>query len=249
MRLQKFLAKAGVCSRRKAEDIILAKRVMVDGELVAVLGTKIDPDNQTVLLDGKPVRLQERFACYLLNKPKGYLTTMSDPFGRKTIKDLIKEIPYRVFPVGRLDLDSEGLILLTNWGELAHRLQHPNFKVEKTYHVTVKGKPSKKDIEILSVGGLEIENRPIQPCKIKIISSQRRTSLIEVRLKEGRKRQIRLMFKHIQHPIIKLVRTAIGPLKLDGIPKGRFRELTTEEKNAIINIAKLDSNNKKTSKA
>ncbi len=238
VRLQKLLADAGLCSRRKAEKLILEGRVTVDGD-IAQLGVKVDPRKQIILVDNKPISFKRRFVYYILNKPKGYLTTLYDPYGRKTIKELIKDIPYRIYPVGRLDLDSQGLLLLTNHGELTHRLQHPRYKVEKIYHVTVKGIPSKKDIEMLESGKIIINDKPVQPCKVKLLGKKKREATLEIKLKEGRKRQIRLMCKAINHPVIKLIRIAIGPIKLGDLPEGTTRELSKKEIDALLHCVKL----------
>ncbi len=241
VRLQKLLSEAGLCSRRKAEKLILEGRVTVDGN-IAKLGTKVDPKKQIILVDNKPISLKREFVYYILNKPKGYLTTLYDPYGRKTIKELIKDIPHRIYPVGRLDLNSEGLLLLTNHGELTHRLQHPKFKVEKTYHVTVKGIPSKRDLEILASGEIVVEGKKVQPCKVKMLGKKKRESTLEIILKEGRKRQIRLMCKAISHPVKRLIRVAIGPIKLRDLPKGKARKLLAHEVNALLGAVRLTKN-------
>ena len=230
LRLQKFLAGAGVCSRRRAEKLILQGRVKVDGETVTRLGTRIDAERQQVTLDGKRVLPGAGGHLYLiLNKPRGILTTLSDPYGRPTISDLLRDISRRIYPVGRLDMDSEGLLFLTDNGELAHRLLHPSFKVQKRYVVTVGGIPSKRDLDKLRSGVAIGEGILTRPCIIRLIGKKKRQALLEVLLTEGRKRQIRLMFKTIGHPVLKLKRTAMGPLKLGDLKPGTYRRLCTEE--------------------
>ena len=227
-RLQKFLAGAGVCSRRQAEKMILEGRVKVDGRTVTALGTKIDAGRQQVMLDGKRIRPGTDHLYLMMNKPKGILTTLRDPYGRPTISDLLRGVP-RVYPVGRLDMDSEGLLLLTNHGELAYRLLHPSFKVPKKYLVTVKGLPSGKDLERLR-SGVEIEGGfRTGPCLIKLLSKRKERAVLEVILKEGRKRQIRLMFKTAGHFVLRLKRTEMGTLRLGKLKAGSYRELTPEE--------------------
>ncbi len=238
MRLQKFIAHAGICSRRKAEELIKAGRVWVDGVLITELGVSIDPENNEVSVDGKRISFKPSKEYMLLHKPPGVLSTVSDPFGRRTIMDLVREVGKRVYPVGRLDQDSEGLMLLTNDGELTNRLLHPRHKIPKKYHVTVQGHPSKRDIELLKKG-VEIEGRRTQPCHVRLIGKTKITSHYEVILKEGRKRQIRLMFKSIGHPVSRLIRTAIGPLTLDGLPRGKWRRLTEEEVKLLKKTAGL----------
>ncbi len=225
VRLQKFLAGAGVCSRRQAEKLIRQGRVKVDGEQVTVLGTRIDPVAQCVTVDGKEISVPTEHTYLMMNKPRGILTTLSDPYGRPAITDLLKDVPRRVYPVGRLDMDSEGLLFLTDDGELSYRLLHPSFKVPKKYVVTVQGLPSRKDLSRL-MSGVEIEKGiRTKPCKIRLLGRKKRQAVMEVILTEGRKRQIRLMFKAAGHPVIRLKRIEMGPLKLGQLGKGRIRPL------------------------
>jgi len=213
--------------------------VKVDGKTITTLGTKIQPGRQEVTVDGRVVRPERDHVYLMMNKPRGVLTTLSDPYGRPTIVDLLGRLPRRVFPVGRLDLDSEGLLLLTDNGELAHRLLHPSFKVAKKYIVTVRGLPSRNDLDILS-SGVEIEpGIKTRPCSVVIVGKRKKETTLEVILKEGRKRQIRSMFKAVDHPVLRLKRTEMGPLKLGRLKTGGCRELRPEEVDRILKAAGL----------
>lgn len=239
MRLQKFLAGAGVCSRRKAEKLILEGRVKVDGETVTTLGTRIDTSKQRVILDGKRIRPGTDRLYLMMNKPRGILTTLRDPYGRPTIADLLHDVSRRVYPVGRLDMDSEGLLFLTNHGEMAYRLLHPSFKVQKKYIVTVNTLPTRKDLEKLR-SGVEIEGGVrTGPCRIKILRKLKRQAVLEVILIEGRKRQIRLMLKAIGHSVLRLQRTEMGTLRLGNLKPGSHRDLTPKEISDLKEAARL----------
>ena len=228
IRLQKYLANAGVCSRRAAEVLIRSGRVSIDGEIVTELGSKVDPYTNEIRVDKTRI-LWERPPIYLLlNKPKGFLTTVCDPYGRTTVMDLLKRVAGRVYPIGRLDKDSEGLLLFTNDGALAHRLLHPSHKIPKTYHVTVRGRPFKTILDLLRQG-IEIEGKKTLPCKMSVLETTRRSTVLEIVLKEGRKRQIRLMLNKVNHPVIRLIRIKMGPLSLGKLPTGKYRILTDSE--------------------
>ncbi len=229
IRLQKFIAASGLCSRRRAEELMRQGRVMVDGRLADQPGIKVIPGKNRVMVDGKEIEMAHSPFTYIaLHKPRQVLSTAKDPFGRKTVLDLVPHGGKRIFPVGRLDLDSEGLILLTDDGQLTHLLLHPSTKVPKTYMVTVKGRPSRAKIKLLRKG-IEIQGKRTMPCSIKQLGRTRRTSVFKVILHQGMKRQIRLMFKEIDHEVTRLVRTAIGPLKLEGLGQGEWRMLLPEE--------------------
>lgn len=228
LRLQKYLAGAGVCSRRAAETLIRAGRVTVDGLVVTELGVKVDASASTVCVDGRTVRLKESATYILLNKPRGVVTTVRDTHGRTTVMDVLGDVGSRLYPVGRLDQDSQGLLLLTNDGSLAFRLLHPSHKIAKTYLVTVHGRPSSSALEQLRQG-VEIEGKTTLPCEIRVKGTTRRSTVLEIVLKEGRKRQIRAMFDTIDHAVIKLMRTRIGPLKLGRLPAGKWRMLSDSE--------------------
>ncbi len=228
-RIQKILAKAGIASRRKAEELILEGRVLVNGQ-VATLGMKADMEKDYIKVDGKLVIKPEPKTYAMLNKPKGFLTTLEDPQGRPTIKELIKGIRYRVYPVGRLDFNSEGLLILTNDGELAYRLIHPSYKVPKTYLVKVKGIVEEKDLNKLRKG-IMLEDGMTAPARIRRIRMPKteRNSWLEITIHEGKKRQIRRMFQRIRHPVLKLKRIRIDGISLGNLPTGQWRYLSPEE--------------------
>ncbi len=239
MRLNKFLSQAGVTSRRKADELIRQGRVKVDGQTVSEPGLRIDPEKQLIEVDGKPVGLSPR-AYYLFNKPPGYLTSLHDPHGRKTIVDFLRRLPVRVFPVGRLDADTEGLLLLTNDGDLAHRLLHPRFGLKRIYHATVKGHPKPEAIERLLKKGIEVEGRRVYPKSIKLLGKGPRSTTYEVTVGEGRKREVRKLFAAIGHPVTKLKRVAFGPLVLKDLRPGEIRPLTPKELKLLKKAAGLD---------
>lgn len=229
IRLQKYLADCGVASRRKSEELIVNGRVRVNGQLATELGTRVNPEVDVVALDGAPVTAPKSgHVYYLFNKPRGYLVSASDPFGRKTIFDLLGGIPERVIPVGRLDLDSEGLLLLTNDGELAHRLMHPKFRIEKEYEVVTEGKLTPEAVRRLEVG-VEIEGGKTQPAEVSVLSSEPDQTRARIVIREGRKRQVRQMFAAVGHPVRQLRRIREGKLQLGSIPKGKFRPLADGE--------------------
>ena len=238
-RLQKILAAAGVASRRKAEEIITAGRVTLNGKVVTELGTKADLATDTITVDGKPLQPPERFVYFLLNKPKGYVTTVSDPEGRPTVMQLLGNLRERVYPVGRLDYASEGLLLLTNDGALAQKLTKAGSHVPKSYHVKVSGKPNEQAIQKLR-DGVTItldDNRRVKlsPTKIHLIQDVE-NPWYEVTLIEGRNRQIRRMFLRVGFLVEKIKRVQLGPLTLD-VPPGKFRPLTEREVHRLKNLA------------
>ena len=230
-RLQKILAAAGIASRRKAEKIIRSGRVAVNGAIVTELGSKADPDADRITVDGKPLAAPERHLYFLLHKPKGYVTTVSDPEGRPTVMDLIGKIHERIYPVGRLDYASEGLLLLTNDGDLAQRLTKAGEHMPKTYNVKISGRPDEKSIERLRQGitiPLEDGRRvKTSPAKIRLIEDTA-NPWYEVTLVEGRNRQIHRMFQAVGFLVEKIKRVQFGPLKLD-VPSGKFRTLSDRE--------------------
>jgi pseudouridine synthase len=226
-RLQKVLARAGVCSRRKAEELITAGRVAVNGQVVRQLGVKVDAARDSVEVDGEAIELATR-EYWLLHKPVGVITTVDDPWGRPTARELIPT-EGRVFPVGRLDADSSGLLLFTNDGELAYRLTHPSFEHQKEYHVLVEGRPSADDLRRLR-RGVKIDGRPTAPAEVDVVGDSADGTWLRVVLHEGRKRQVRRMMAAVQHPVLRLVRVRVGPITLGDLQPGEARRLTPDER-------------------
>jgi len=226
-RIQKILARAGICSRRKAEEYIAAGRVTVDGQIITRPGLKVNPDQAAITVDGKPIRQEEKIYL-LLHKPPGYVTTMSDPQGRPIVMDLLSGVKHRVFPVGRLDLDSEGALILTNDGALGNKILHPRFEVNKTYEATIRGVPKTAGLKQLEQG-IMLEGRKTWPAQLRILQRKKGTTTIEVIIHEGKKRQVRKMFQAIGHPVLRLKRTAYGGLKLGTLGLGKFRFLTKND--------------------
>jgi 23S rRNA pseudouridine2605 synthase len=226
-RLNKFLAKAGVGSRRHCDELILRGRVKIAGQVVRELGTKIDPDGIDVCVDDQPLRA-ERAVHWLLNKPRGVLCTNFDPAGRPLAIDLVPHVHQRVYTVGRLDEASEGLLLLTNDGELANHLMHPRFGVEKTYLVQVAGRPRREDLQQL-LQGVWLSDGHVRARHVRRLKSQGDSTWLEIVLSEGKNREIRRMLARLNHKVLRLKRTAIGPVALGRLPSGRSRPLTKEE--------------------
>jgi 23S rRNA pseudouridine2605 synthase len=233
-RLQKVLARAGLGSRRVCEELIAEGRVTVDGD-VARLGRRIDPARDAVALDGVPVVVRDDLVYYLLNKPAGSVSTASDPEGRATVVDLVPATP-RVFPVGRLDYDTEGLLLLTNDGELTHLLTHPSFGVVKTYLAEVEGDPSPATIRALREG-VDLDDGPTAPARVSVVQRRDTTTAIELGIHEGRNRQVRRMCEAVGHPVVRLVRTRIGPLRDGSLKPGTWRALTPAEVRRLYEVA------------
>ena len=225
-RLQKVLAHAGIGSRRAVEEMIAAGRVRVNGE-VAVLGRRVDAEKDEVQVDGSTVPLRADLEYLLLNKPEGVVTTASDEAGRETVLDLV-EATGRVWPVGRLDIATEGALLLTNDGELTQRLTHPSFHVPKTYVAQVSGPVGAAAIKKLS-RGVELDDGPAAPASVQLLERGSTRSLVELTIGEGRNRQVRRMMEAVGHPVLSLVRTAIGPLKLGRLKPGTYRRLNPDE--------------------
>lgn len=233
-RLQKYMAACGVASRRRCDEMIAAGRVRVNGAVVTAMGTQIDPDADEVTLDNVPVRPPETgLVYYMLHKPAGYLVTTRDERGRPTVFDLIGDIRERVVAVGRLDYDSEGLLLLTNDGELAHRLMHPGFRVEKEYEVVVDGRLRAEALRALRQG-VEIDGRATLPAQVAVTSGGGPNSTrARITITEGRKRQVRRMFEAVGHKVRRLIRVREGALQLGHLPRGRFRRLAPGEVRAL----------------
>jgi 23S rRNA pseudouridine2605 synthase len=233
MRLQKFLARAGAASRRGSEDLMTAGRVSVNGVVVGELGTKVDPSVDEVRVDGVVVRLADGPTYLMLNKPAGYVTTMKDPQGRPTVVDLFPpDAPAGLFPVGRLDQDTEGLLLLTTDGELAHVLMHPRHHVPKRYLATVGGVPDESDMRWLR-DGVRLDDGMSAPAEARIVKHSGTAAVVELIIREGRKRQVRRMLSAIGHPVNRLERVAFGPILLGDQPQGTVRPLTDAEVAAL----------------
>lgn len=224
IRLQKILSAAGIASRRAAERLMAEGRVSVNGETVTALGTRADPDHDDICVDGRRVTIARRRVYLLLNKPRGYVTTRSDPEGRRTILDLIPRVREYLYPVGRLDYDSEGLLLLTNDGDLAARLMHPRYEIERTYRARVRGVPD--DVALLGLArGVVIDGRRTAPAKVRRLAP----STIEITIHEGRSHQVRKMCQVVGHPLLRLHRVRFGPIADSTLKTGAYRELTPRE--------------------
>lgn len=228
MRLQKYMAKCGVASRRKSEEIILEGRVKVNGVIVKKLGTIIDPNKDVVEVDNKVINVEENKIYIMLNKPEGYVTTVRDKYSEKIVLDLIDGINERIYPVGRLDAETTGLLLITNDGDLAYKITHPSYQIPKKYIALVEGIPNNKKLHKFR-RGLKIDGRITAEAYIKILKKYKDTSLLEISIHEGRNRQVRKMCRYIGHPVIKLKRVAIGELELGKLEVGKWRYLTSKE--------------------
>jgi 23S rRNA pseudouridine2605 synthase len=227
-RLQKLLSQAGIASRRQAETMITAGRVAVNGEVVTELGTKADPDHDMIVVDGRPLTVTAGKRYILLYKPSGYMTTLKDPEGRPLVIDLLKGIGERVYPVGRLDYNSEGLLLLTNDGEWANRLAHPRYEIDKEYHVRVQGQVMPEQVARLSAG-VTLEDGRTAPATVAVLKESEQNTWISVTIHEGRYRQVRRMCEAVGLSVVRLRRNRYGFLNLAGLNPGEFRELTAEE--------------------
>ena len=228
-RLHKFLAHCGIASRRKAEEIILEGRVTINGEIVDELGVKIDPENDIITVDGKTIH-QEKKIYLLLHKPKGYTTTAADEYGRKTVLDLIDpEISQRIYPAGRLDKDSEGLIMLTNDGDVSYYLTHPSQGIRKVYEVTVEGIVESSTISDLLTKGIRIGAILVKPSFCKIIKKRNNRTVLKIGVSEGVNREVRRLFAIMGHEVKRLIRLEIGSFSLKGISKGKYRMLSKTE--------------------
>ncbi len=233
-RLQKVMAHAGIASRRKSEEIIAQGRVKVNGKVITTMGEKVDPQKDTIEVDGKVISKEKRIYL-LLNKPTGYVSTVDDPRGRKTVLDLVGNISQRIYPAGRLDYDTSGLLILTNDGDLTYILTHPSFKVDKTYLVEVKGKVKPGDLNRLNKG-IKLEDGMTVPSQTKLISSNSGTTNFVMTIHEGRNRQVRRMCKKIGYQVKNLKRIGIGFLKIDELSEGEYRHLTDEEIEKFKNL-------------
>jgi pseudouridine synthase len=235
MRLHKFLAVCGVASRRGAEKLVAEGRVTVNGNVVSNVRRGIDPETDEILVDGKRVEPESK-VYVMLNKPKGYLTTMYDPHGRRTISELVEDIPQRVFPVGRLDKDTEGLLLMTNDGEATYRLTHPRFGVKKTYHAVVSAVVADEALDKLRAG-VELSDGVTSPAEVCVLSNQENSTYLEIRIGEGKKRQVRRMCSAVGHEVVELKRVAMAGVVLRDVSPGKWRYLTPEEVSQLRELA------------
>ncbi len=238
MRLNKFLAKAGIASRRHADTLIEEGHVSINGQVVTNLGTQVDEANDIVSVDGKPAKVSDDFVYIMLHKPISYLVTRMDEFGRPTVMGLVGKFRNVVKPVGRLDLNSSGLLLLTNEGELAFRLTHPRFKIDKTYRVKCEGYLTAEEAERLEKG-VAIEGGITAPANVKITSQGQDFSRFEITIHEGKKRQVRLMCQAVKHEVIALKRLSFGNLHLGDLKEGKYRLLTDEEVKSLKGLVGL----------
>ncbi len=242
VRLQKFLAESGVASRRKSEELIDQGKVKVNGR-VAMIGDKIDPKKDTVTVNGKKIVKTKTFTYIVLHKPRGFITTMNDEMERKCVAELIKDVPGRVYPVGRLDRDSEGMLLFTNDGAFANAMTHPTKHVPKTYRVTVR--PSINDDQITALTqGVIIDDRKTAPAEVRVVTKEEGRVVLEIILYEGRNRQIRKMCEEVGLEVARLKRTAIGSIKLGMLKQGAWRNLTEDEVRKLMIAAGLERKKK-----
>lgn len=239
VRLQKVLARAGVASRRASEELIARGRVEVNGQVVTEFGTRVDPVRDVIRVDGARIPPEHHNAYLVLNKPRGVLSAMADDRGRRTLADLVPNRRHeRLFHVGRLDADTEGLILLTNDGEFAQRMSHPSYEVRKTYLAVVEGSFEHRELARLR-RGITLEDGPITPDKVRIVARETRQTMVEITLHSGRNRIVRRIFDALGHPVQRLSRTAIGPIRLGTLKSGECRDLTREELGALLDSVKL----------
>ena len=261
-RLQKMMAQAGVASRRRCEEMIAAGMVKVNGKIVTEPGTKVDPLEDRIEVGGERLSAAGRKVYLALYKPRGYVTTMHDEKGRKAVTDLVRSVKERIYPVGRLDYDSEGLLLLTNDGDFTFLLTHPKHRVPKTYRVRVSGVPTKSALDGMTAG-MELDDGPAAPAEVRLLGEREGNALLEITIHEGRNRQIRRMCEKIGCPVLRLVREQFGEVKLQDMRPGQFRHLSRKEleslkmgteagskvKKAPINIKKASPQGRSTSKS
>lgn len=234
-RLQKVMAELGVASRRKCEELILLGKVKVNAVVINELGTKVDKQKDIIEVEGKALSNQTHKIYVMLNKPVGYITSAKDQFNRPTVLDLIAGVKERIFPVGRLDYDTEGLLILTNDGELTYKITHPSHNINKTYRALVAGKIQQRDIETFAQG-IIIDGYKTSPAKLTLLETRNNNSLVDITIHEGRNRQVRKMCETVNHHVIKLKRISIGKLKLGDLKKGNWRYLKEEEIKYLYSI-------------
>lgn len=235
MRVNKYMALCGVASRRKSDELIQNKQVKVNGTIVEELGINIDENKDIVEVNGKRINLEQKNRYILINKPEGYVTTVKDQFDRKTVLDLVKDIDERIYPIGRLDYETSGLLILTNDGDLTYRLTHPKHEVVKTYLARLKLVPDKIKIKQFE-SGLKIEDYVTAPAEFKIIKKQEKQSICEIKIHEGKNRQVRKMCRAIGHPVLSLKRSSIGNIQLGNLGIGEYRHLNQKEINYLKSL-------------
>jgi 23S rRNA pseudouridine2605 synthase len=237
MRISKILAQAGLASRRGAETLLASRRVTVNGRVRAEPGAQADPDRDVIAVDGRPLPRAEPLAYVVVHKPRGYLSSRRDPAGRPVVIDLVPQARERLFPVGRLDFDAEGLVLLTNDGELANRLLHPRYGVPRVYEVEVEGRVRASELQRWR-GGLVLADGPAKPADVEIAAHGPRTTVLRLAFCEGRKHEVKRYCEALGHPLRRLVRTRLGPLELGGLPPGRHRRVTGRELAALRSLTR-----------
>lgn len=235
-RLQKVLASAGVASRRHSEELILDGRVTVNGKVVRELGSKADPMRDRIEVDGRPLPKPSDRVYLVLHKPQGYVTTVKDPRRRRTVMDLVTPVP-GLHPVGRLDYDTSGVLLMTNDGDFTLALTHPRFGLSKTYHATLRGRPSELALQKLREG-IVLDDGPTQPAEVVRLGHEGGSTHVQVKIHEGRNRQVRRMFEAIGHPVLRLKRTAVGPITLGDLAPGQVRPLGPDEVDSLFRLAR-----------
>ncbi|MGI6669277.1 MAG: pseudouridine synthase [Acetivibrionales bacterium] len=238
IRLQKYLAACGLASRRKCEELISQGRVQVDGRVVTEQGFKIK-GNEVIKVDGAVVGNEQKKVYILLNKPEGYISSVKDQFSRKTVLDLVDDVRERIYPVGRLDYDTSGLIILTNDGEFANMIMHPSHGLKKAYRAVISGTLSSKEVERLKEG-IAVEDYITAPADVRVIKPGRHESVVEIAIHEGKNRQVRKMFESLGHRVIKLKRIAIGAVTINGLAEGRWRHLRKSEIALLYKAASKD---------
>ena len=250
-RIQKILAKAGIASRREAEGMVIEGRIMVNGRIVDTLGFKADPLKDHIKVDGRRLTHFEPQITLLLNKPRGYLSTVKDPKGRPTVMDLLKRVKWRTYPVGRLDFDAEGLLILSNDGDLTYLLSHPRFSIPRTYLVKVRGVPDEKKLTRLK-RGLMLEDGMARVVSLQMLQQGEKNSWVRVVVTEGRNRLVKRIFSAVGHPVLKLKRVEFGPIQLGDLPIGQFRYLSPAEvkklKSSEFRVRSSEYNNRHTQK-
>lgn len=239
MRINKYLALCGLDSRRKVEKFILEGKIKVNGKVVTNLATEINENKDEVYYEDKLLKFsKDEFKYFMLNKPKGYVTTVSDELGRKTVMDLVSDVSCRIFPVGRLDYNTEGLLIMTNDGELAERLTKPTYGITKTYICTIKGKIKESELAMIRAGAV-IDGEKLNKCKVKVVDTNDEKTRLEIVIDQGKNRQIRKMMEYIHKEVIFLKRTKIADLKLGGLSRGSYRELKDYEVEYLYGLCLL----------